>query len=122
LPEPDFNCTHITFNQNITGGTMNIYVGNLSPGTSEDELRAAFSEFGQVSTTKIIKDRFTFESRGFGFVEIPNKTEALEAIEVLNGSELKGNVLTVNEAKPRKERGGGGGRRGRGGDDRGRRY
>ncbi len=84
---------------------MNIYVGNLAPDTTEDELRQAFAEYGQVVSAKIIKDRYTFESRGFGFVEIPNKAQATEAMEKLNGAELGGNILRVNEAKPRREQG-----------------
>ncbi len=96
---------------------MNIYVGNLAPDTTEDELRQAFAEHGQVVSAKIIKDRYTFESRGFGFVEIPNKAQATEAIDKLNGTELRGNILRVNEARPRREQGGGRGG-GRGGDRR----
>ena len=92
---------------------MNIYVGNLAPDTTEDELRQAFAEYGQVVSAKIIKDRYTFESRGFGFVEIPNKAQAQEAIDGLNGTDLGGNILRVNEARPRRE--GGGGRGGGGG-------
>jgi len=88
---------------------MNIYVGNLAPDTTEDELRQAFAEYGQVVSAKIIKDRYTFESRGFGFVEIPNKAQATEAMEKLNGAELGGNILRVNEARPRREQGRGGG-------------
>ncbi len=94
---------------------MNIYVGNLAPDTTEEELRQAFAEHGQVVSAKIIKDRYTFESRGFGFVEIPNKTQAQDAIDKLNGTELRGNILRVNEARPRREQGGGRGG-GRGGD------
>ncbi len=85
---------------------MNIYVGNLAPDTTENELREAFAEHGQVVSAKIIKDRYTFESRGFGFVEIPNKAQATEAIDKLNGTELAGNILRVNEARPRREGGG----------------
>ncbi len=95
---------------------MNIYVGNLAPATTEEELRQAFAEHGQVASAKIIKDRYTFESRGFGFVEIPNKAQAQEAIDGLNGTDLGGNILRVNEAKPRREGGGRGG--GFGGDRR----
>ena len=94
---------------------MNIYVGNLAPDTTEDELRQAFAEYGQVVSAKIIKDRNTFESRGFGFVEIANKAQAQDAIDKLNGTELRGNILRVNEARPRREQGGGRGG-GRGGD------
>ena len=98
---------------------MNIYVGNLSRDTSEAELRTAFEAFGQVTSTAIIKDKFSGESRGFGFVEMPNRTEAQAAIAGLNGKPLGGRTLTVNEAKPREERPRGGGDRGRGGPRRG---
>jgi len=93
---------------------MNIYVGNLSRDTTEAELRQAFEAFGQVSTAAIIKDKFSGESRGFGFVEMPNRPEAQAAITGLNGKTLGGRTLTVNEARPREERRDGGG--GRGGD------
>lgn len=93
---------------------MNIYVGNLSPKTSEDELRAAFEEFGEVDSAKIIKDNFTGKSRGFGFVEMPNQAQAQAAIAGLNGRDVGGSALTVNEARPREGRGGGGGRQGGG--------
>ncbi len=87
---------------------MNIYVGNLSPKTSEDELREAFEAFGEVDSAKIIKDNFTGKSRGFGFVEMPNQSEGEAAIAGLNGKEVAGSSLTVNEARPRESRGGGG--------------
>lgn len=89
---------------------MNIYVGNLSPKTTEAELRQAFEAFGEVDTAKIIKDNITGRSRGFGFVEMPNQEQAQSAIAGLNGKDLDGSALTVNEAKPRESRGGGGGR------------
>ncbi len=88
---------------------MNIYVGNLSPDTTETELRDAFAAFGQVQTATIIKDRNSGEPRGFGFVEMPARTEAQNAIKSLNGTVLKGRTLNVNEARPRTEGGGGGG-------------
>lgn len=93
---------------------MNIYVGNISRDLSEDELREAFAAFGQVATVNIIKDKFTGEYRGFAFVEMPVKEEAQAAINGLNGKELKGRALNVNEARPRTDdrRGGGGGGRG----------
>ena len=96
---------------------MNIYVGNLSRQTTEDDLRQAFEEFGQVESTNIITDRFSGESRGFGFVEMPSKQEAEKAIEEMNGKDLMGRALNVNEARPKTDRrggrgGGGGGRRG----------
>ncbi len=98
---------------------MNIYVGNLSNTTTEDELRSAFEAFGQVTSASIIKDKFSGESRGFGFVEMPSKEEAQEAINKMNGQDLNGRSLRVSEARPRTERrpggGGGGGRGGRGG-------
>jgi len=92
---------------------VNIYVGNLSREATEEDLRQAFQSFGQVASVSIIKDKFSGESRGFGFLEMPNKAEAQEAIKGLNGKELKGRMLTVNEARPRREdrRGGGGYRR-----------
>jgi len=101
---------------------MNIYVGNLSFSVSETDLREAFAAYGQVATASIIKDKFSGESRGFGFVEMPAKEEAEKAIAALNGKDLKGRTMTVNEAKPRTDRprtgGGGGGRGGFGGGGR----
>lgn len=94
---------------------MNIYVGNLSRETSEDELRQAFETFGQVTSVNIIKDRYSGESRGFGFVEMPMKSEAQAAINGLNGTSLGDRTLNVNEARPRPEGGRGGGQYGRGG-------
>jgi len=89
---------------------MNIFVGNLSQGVSEDDLRAAFETFGQITSVKIIKDRYTSESKGFGFIEMPEKQEATSAMQDLNGTELKGKTITVNEAKPRSDSRGNGGR------------
>ena len=99
------------------GEQMNIYVGNLSPRTSEEELRGVFKEFGDVDSVKIIKDNFTGKSKGFGFVEMPDQSQAQAAIAGLNGKELGESSLTVNEARPRENRAGGGGGRpgGRGG-------
>jgi RNA recognition motif-containing protein len=94
---------------------VNIFVGNLSREASEDDLKQAFQAFGEVATASIIMDKFTRESKGFGFVEMPVKTEAEAAIAGLNGKELKGRALTVNEARPREERGGFGGKKGGGG-------
>ena len=91
---------------------MNIYVGNLSFETTEDDLRQAFEAFGQVTSVAIIKDKFSGESRGFGFVEMPTKAEAQAAIDGLNGKDLKGRSLNVNEARPRSEGRRGGGKRG----------
>jgi RNA recognition motif-containing protein len=107
---------------------VNIYVGNLSRDLSETDLKEAFQAFGEVQSCNIIKDKFTGESRGFGFVEMPNKEEADKAIAALNGKDLKGRNLTVNEARPRTDRprtggGFGGGRGGgRGGFGGGRRF
>ena len=86
---------------------MNIYVGNLSGDVGEDDLRQAFEAFGEVTSVSVIKDKFSGESRGFGFVEMSSKDEAQSAIEGLNGKELKGQSLNVNEARPRTERRGG---------------
>ena len=83
---------------------MNIYVGNLSYGMSEDDLRQAFSAYGEVSSVKILMDRETGRSRGFGFVEMPNKSEADTAIAQLNGKDLGGRPLRINEARPREPR------------------
>jgi len=100
---------------------MNIYVGNLSYDASEADIRAAFERFGEVTSVNIIKDKFSGEPRGFGFVEMPAKDTAEAAIAGLNGQELKGRALSVNEARPRTEGGGGGGgARGGGGGGRGR--
>jgi RNA recognition motif-containing protein len=104
---------------------MNIYVGNLAGEVTDDDLRAAFEGFGQVDTANVIKDKYSGESRGFGFVEMPGKAEAEKAIEEMNGKELQGRTVTVNEARPKRDRGSGGGRRGgfgggRGGDRGGR--
>lgn len=93
---------------------MNIYVGNLSPEVTEEELRKAFQAFGQVASVNIIKDRYSGQPRGFGFVEMPAKAEAQAAITGLAGRTLKGQALSVSEARPRSE-GGGGGRRPGGG-------
>ncbi len=98
---------------------MNIYVGNLSHETTDDDLRQAFEAFGQVESATVIKDRFSGESRGFGFVEMPSKTEAQTAIEQMNGKDLNGRAVNVNEARPKAPRsGGGGGGGGRGGGGR----
>jgi RNA recognition motif-containing protein len=88
---------------------MNLYVGNLSYRLTEDELRQAFEEFGQVASCTIIKDKVTGESKGFGFLEMAERSEAEAAINGLNGRDLKGRKLNVNEARPRTEGGGGGG-------------
>jgi len=95
--------------------TMNIYVGNLPHKATEDEVRQAFAEFGQVTEVRLITDKFSGESKGFGFVEMPSKAEAEKAIQEMNGKELMGRALNVNEARPKVERRGGGGRGGFGG-------
>jgi len=94
---------------------MNIYVGNLSYNTTDDDLREAFEQHGQVDSARVIIDKFTNKSRGFGFVEMSNSSEAQNAIAKLNGATLQGRTLKVNEARPREDdrRGGGGGGRGR---------
>ena len=83
---------------------MNIYVGNLSYALSESELRDAFANFGAVSSVKILTDRETGRSRGFGFVEMPNRAEAEAAVANLNGKDVGGRPLRVNEARPRERR------------------
>ena len=80
---------------------MNIYVGNLSYGMSESELRDAFAVYGEVASVKILMDRETGRSRGFGFVEMPNQQEAEAAVAQLNGKDVGGRALRVNEARPR---------------------
>jgi RNA recognition motif-containing protein len=97
---------------------MNIYIGNLSYETTEKDLESAFSEFGKVVSVKIITDQYNGKSKGFGFIEIPDRTEANAAIEGMNGKEFKGRTIKVNKAKERSDRGG---RRGRG-QGRGRLY
>ena len=94
---------------------MNIYVGNLANGVIDDDLRQAFEAYGQVESASVIKDKFSGESRGFGFVEMPAKAEAQAAIDGLNGTDIKGQSINVNEARPRPEGNRGGGRRGGGG-------
>ena len=83
---------------------MNIYVGNLSFRTDDEELREVFAEFGDVASAKVVIDRETDRSRGFGFVEMDNDDEGKAAIEALDGAELGGRNLRVNEAKPRERR------------------
>lgn len=99
----------------------NIYVGNLSFRATEDDVRGAFAAHGDVSSVNIIMDRETGRSRGFAFVEMPNADEANSAIDAINGQEIAGRGVTVNEARPRTDRprGGGGGGGGRYSDDRG---
>ena len=101
---------------------MNIYVGNLAHQATEDDLRQAFEDFGQVESVNIIKDRFSGESRGFGFVEMPSKDEAQKAIEEMNGKDFMGSAISAEEGRPRVNRypRGGGDRRGGFGGGRGR--
>jgi RNA recognition motif-containing protein len=95
---------------------MNIYVGNLSFEVTDEDLRQLFTPYGEVESASVVKDRFSGESRGFGFVEMPAKKDADAAIAALNGTEQKGRTITVNEAKPKAPKsGGGGGGGGRGG-------
>lgn len=93
----------------------NIFVGNLDFNTSEEELRQAFEVYGQVDRVSIMTDRETGRSRGFGFVEMTNAEDGEKAIAALNGTQLGGRTLNVNEARPKAERAGGGGGRDRGG-------
>ena len=98
---------------------MNIYVGNLPFETTEDNLHVTFAEYGEVTSARVITDRMTGRSRGFGFVEMANNNEAEAAIRALNGKDMGGRTLTVNEARPRENRdsrwGGGGAGGGAGG-------
>jgi RNA recognition motif-containing protein len=95
-----------------------IYVGNLSFNTDDDQLNQIFSPFGQISSARVIKDKFTGRSRGFGFVEMDNNEEADKAIAGLNGKEVDGRALKVSEAQPREDKPRGGGGFGGGGRDR----
>ena len=94
---------------------MNIYVGNLSPDVKEEDLKNLFSNYGQVKEVKIIRDMFSQQSKGFGFIEMPGQAEAQNAISQLNTQDLMGKKLVVNEARPKKDGRGGGGRRQGGG-------
>ncbi len=89
---------------------MNLYVGNLLFNVSENDLRNAFEQFGQVTEVRLIMDKFSGKSKGFGFIEMPSKDEAEKAIREMNGKELMGRALNVNVAKPKTDRRGGGGR------------
>jgi RNA recognition motif-containing protein len=92
---------------------MKIYIGNLSNNVTEENLRQAFEAFGQVSSATIVKDKYSGQSRGFGFVEMLEQSQAQAAIQNLNGKELLGQQMNVNEARPRTERGRSGGQGGR---------
>lgn len=94
---------------------MRIYVGNIAREVTDDDLREAFAAFGQVESAMVLKDKFTGESRGFGFVEMLAASEAQAAINAMNGKSLKGRNLNVNEARPREDNRGGGGFGGGGG-------
>ncbi|HEO65226.1 MAG TPA: RNA-binding protein [Spirochaetes bacterium] len=83
---------------------MNIYVGNLPYSATEDDLKNTFSEYGEVASVTVITDKFSGQSKGFGFIEMPNDSEADAAIKQLNESELKGRNIKVNQAKPREDR------------------
>lgn len=96
---------------NLKGGNMNIYVGNISSQLTEEEVNKEFSSYGELTSVRLIKDKFTGENKGFGFVEMPKDEEAEAAIAGLNGKELKGKELKVNKARPRTENS----RNGRGG-------
>ena len=95
---------------------MNIYIGNLPKTTTEETVRKLFEEYGEVTEIKLLKDQYTDELRGFGFVTMPSKADAQKAIQEVNDTELEGNTLIVNEARPREDRSGG---RQRGGGQRG---
>lgn len=92
------------------GRIMNIYVGNLPYSVTEDDLRAAFADFGEVSSANVIMDRMSGQSKGFGFVEMPSDSEAEEAINALNDSAFNGRNIKVNQARPRNDHSGGGDR------------
>ena len=91
---------------------MNIYVGNLSYDATDETIRQAFEAFGQVTSARIIKDKYNGQSRGFGFVEMLEQAQAQAAIKSLNGKELLGKQMSVNEARPRTDRGSSGGQGG----------
>jgi RNA recognition motif-containing protein len=83
---------------------MRIYVGNLPYSVTDDDLKDTFAEFGELSSAEVVKDKFSGQSKGFGFVDMPNNSEADQAIKSLNDSMMKGRKITVNEARPRAER------------------
>jgi RNA recognition motif-containing protein len=99
---------------------MNLYVGNLLFNVTENEVKELFEPFGQVTEVRLIMDKYTGKSKGFGFIEMPSNEEAQKAIAELNGKDVKGRAISVNEAKPKIDRGGRGGRAGFGGGGRGR--
>ena len=93
---------------------MNIYVGNLAYTTTDEDLRTSFEAYGRVDSARVVMDKMTSQSKGFGFVEMSNASEAQASIAGLNGKDLGGRSLNVNEARPKGEGGGGGGRSGGG--------
>jgi len=95
---------------------MNIFVGNLSKEVTDEELQNLFSEYGNIRSVKVIRDLFSGESKGFGFIEMPGQAEAQKAITELNAKELKGKKIVVNEARPRNDNRRGGNRSGGGGN------
>ena len=97
---------------------MNVYVGNLAYQVTDDDLKTAFESYGEVSSASVIRDKFTHESKGFGFIDMPRQADAETAIKELNGTDLKGRSLTVNQARPRSD----GPRRNEGSRDRQRRF
>ncbi len=105
---------------------MNIYVGDLSYDVSTEDLRQAFEAYGEVGSANVVRDKYSGQSRGFAFVEMPNDGEGQAAVKNLNGKELSGRQIKVSEARPRADRGGsgrrGGGNKGRSSFNRGRRY
>src|SRR5215510_1606890 len=112
-----FHCWHLLFFLKLSH-KMNIYVGNLSWGLKDQDLANLFAPFGEVSSAKIVTDKFTQRSKGFGFVEMANDEEAQAAIAQLNGTEVEGRSLVVNESRPKQE-GGGGYNKGGGGYNKG---
>ena len=92
---------------------MNIYVGNISYDATDETIKQAFESFGEVTSARIIKDKYTGQSRGFGFVEMPGQSQALTAIKSLNGKQLLGKEINVSEARPRTDQGRSGGQGGR---------
>ena len=94
---------------------MNIYVGNLPKTATEEEVRKIFEKHGEVTDVKLVKDQYSGELRGFGFIQMPVKSDGQKAIQEVNGAELGGNTIVVNEARPRQDRSSGGRQRGGGG-------
>jgi RNA recognition motif-containing protein len=111
--EPDFYNKEKGKKSKIKRMIMNIYVGNLSYHATEETIRQAFESFGQVTSARIIKDKYTGQSKGFGFVEMVEQSQAQVAIKSLNGKELLGKQINVNEAHPRTDQGRSGGQGGR---------